>query len=81
MSCTPCTPPQNEFPTFCDPNPVAESGARLLVEDTVFCQRSLVPPEEPALVYFDGDKIVWQKVVIGPLNSGGTGFRSVTAPN
>lgn len=40
-----------------------------------------MPPEEPALVYFDGDKIVWQKVVIGPLNSGGTGFRSVTVPN
>lgn len=81
MSCTPCTPPQDEFPIFCDPNPATDVGQRLLVEDEAFCTKALVSPEEPALVYFDGEKIVWQKVVIGSINSGGTGFRSITAPN
>jgi hypothetical protein len=47
MSCTPCTPPQDEFPIFCDPNPATDVGQRLLVEDEAFCQKALTSPTTP----------------------------------
>ena len=57
MSCTPCTPPQNEFPIFCDPNPATDVGQRLLVEDEAFCTKALVSPETGStLVWEDGIK-------------------------
>ena len=57
MSCTPCTPPQDEFPIFCDPNPATDVGQRLLVEDEAFCTKALVSPETGStLVWEDGIK-------------------------
>ena len=62
MSCTPCTPPQDEFPIFCDPNPATDVGQRLLVEDEAFCTKALVSPETGStLVWEDGIK--WKETV------------------
>ena len=62
MSCTPCTPPQDEFPIFCDPNPATDVGQRLLVEDEAFCTKALVSPQTGStLVWEDGIK--WKETV------------------
>lgn len=57
MSCQPCTPANDEFPIFCDPNPATDVGQRLLVEDEAFCTKALVSPETGStLVWEDGIK-------------------------
>lgn len=68
MPCQPCTPPQDEFPIFCDPNPATDVGQRLLVEDEAFCTKALVSPETGStLVWEDGIK--WSSGASGSFTS------------
>jgi hypothetical protein len=79
--CSPCPPCDSEYPLLCEPLEVTTQAARIIVEDSAGCQKTLQISSSPSIVYWDGGFITFKKVKVGDPNSGGLGYRTIAITN
>ena len=81
MSCTPCTPPQDEFPIFCDPLATTANGKRLVVEDSAACQKTIQTPASGQVLTSNNETLGWTSggntTVLSKSSSGDLEFAKV----
>lgn len=68
-NCIPCPPCQDDLPLTCEPYGVVTTGNRVMVEDDIFCTKTLSTPSSPAALVWDNG-VKWRT---------GLGWKSISS--